>query len=701
MAILIGPMDYFRHGHYYEEYDFTQIAEEDWKDQISLENEAYEMEFSPIKYYLNGFSIFLYNQPEDNEGSLVLTITDEKGKVIDSTKVDLSKPQAGKWYKTYIDSNLKKDKVYKLQFTVHDCKYYPYLQNVDDDYLPEETQSGSILIAYSYAQPTFTFQERSMIVLLILALILMLIGGLIPERKKILNSIAIVIFLTLNLSWNYMHNSMDNANTSFDTYQHDSEGLTSSVIYAEEDGIYFSDAEERGYGLGRYYDLKGAMTSYNLEYTTDEDWNQGYSRTIGAIFVSKNPYSEEVIKEGNSIKFSNGEMFQITNVEERKINETTWNYIVYLNTEFTLSPLKYGSLDNAEIYNSNGDRLSRSKVTAYASQYGLQGKIFRHLARYMETENEISNLNLICSILTASIFVLIVFIISQKYNKLMAGVYYVTFWLSPWIVNFARNTYWVEFTWFIPMLIGLLCSWKINRKECRLLSYFLAYISVLVKSLCGYEYISVIMMALIAFLIVDLIISGVTKNKEMGVLQFKAIVIIGVAALAGFMTAICIHASLKGQGNILEGISEIIEKDVLRRTTGADYNDYEISDIDNIWVINSFNASVWAVYNVYFKFSTEIITGIPGNLFPLTCIIPLILFVGDYYKKKVVVEHIAMYVAFFLTSISWFCLAKAHSYVHIHMNYVLWYFGFIQTCFYVIVDRIVKIHKKNNMEKSE
>jgi len=39
-------------------------------------------------------------------------------------------------------------------------------------------------------------------------------------------------------------------------------------------------------------------------------------------------------------------------------------------------------------------------------------------------------------------------------------------------------------------------------------------------------------------------------------------------------------------------------------------------------------------------------------------------------------------------------LAKSHSYVHIHLNYVLWYFGFVQICLYVIVDKIYLIYKK-------
>ena len=103
----------------------------------------------------------------------------------------------------------------------------------------------------------------------------------------------------------------------------------------------------------------------------------------------------------------------------------------------------------------------------------------------------------------------------------------------------------------------------------------------------------------------------------------------------------------------------------------------------------SMNASVWEVYSTYFHFSTEIITGVTGNLFPLLCIIPILIFVYEFIKGKKDYQDIFMYSFFFFASISWLCLAKSHSYIHTHMNYVMWYFGFVQVCFYVIVSRII------------
>lgn len=330
----------------------------------------------------------------------------------------------------------------------------------------------------------------------------------------------------------------------------------------------------------------------------------------------------------------------------------------------------------------------------YKSQYGLQGKVFRHVARYMEYDDIIPNLSFICSMATATVLVTLVWLLSKKYNIIFAGCFYVTFWLSPWIVNFARNLYWVEFTWFLPMLIGLFCAWKVENKKCRVLSYILAWGAITIKCLCGYEYISCIMLGLIAFLLVDFIVAVGQKDKRKQKLLFKTIFGLGLMALAGFLTALCIHAQIRGMGNVADGLRQIYEMDAIKRTSGGDFNEFQAVYWD------SFNASTWKVMCLYFHFPTEIITGVGGNLFAVLIMVPLVIFFGDWKNGKLDVEMITIYVMFFITTMSWHVLAKSHSYIHTHMNYVLWYFGFIQSCCYIIIDRIMRaLHLRKGLDK--
>ena len=420
--------------------------------------------------------------------------------------------------------------------------------------------------------------------------------------------------------------------------------------------------------------MKGSWKSYGLSYITDDNWLSGYNRTTPAIVVNTNMITKKIAVPGNYILFENGEEYQIT-----KTTDNGTNIVISLNAERILSQARNGSLDNSVFMDANHNPLDKTLITAYRSQYGLQGKIFKRMARHMS----FSSLYLICALSSASVFVLIVLLLAIKYNSLFAGCFYVTFALSPWIVNFARNLYWVEFTWFIPMAVGLACSIKVQSEKWRIGCYVTAFISIVGKCLCGYEYISVVMMGLVSFIFVDLLMAVVKKDYRTATMLFKTTFILGAVALMGFMVAICIHAQLKGNGNIAAGIKSIIEEDVLRRTNGADLNEF------NPIYWSSMNASVWETYCKYFHFSTEIIVGITGNLFPLLCIIPIVIFIYEFKNKKNDFQSVFMYIFFFLTSISWFCLAKSHSYIHTHINFVMWYFGFVQICFYVIVSRIV------------
>ncbi len=314
----------------------------------------------------------------------------------------------------------------------------------------------------------------------------------------------------------------------------------------------------------------------------------------------------------------------------------------------------------------------------YESQYGLQGAVFAKLSKHIGIEM----MHLCCAFAFAVVGMLIVYLILQRYGRLLAGVFYGTLLLSPWTTNFARNLYWVEFTWFIPMAIGLICAWKIHSKRCRWLCYAAAFLALLIKSLCGYEYVSTIMMGLIQFLLVDLILALISREPKKAAVLFKAILGLGVAALTGFVIALMVHAYFKGSGDIVYGLECIYKVDVLRRTNGGNMLDYGRD------YANSLDSSIWFVLCRYFRWDTQIITGLDGNLFPLLCMIPLGIFWQDHQKGRLCVQDLLLYLVTFCAPLSWFVLAKAHSVVHPHMNFVLWNFGFVQICFYVILKKL-------------
>lgn len=684
LIIVLGPMDYFAHGYLCKEVPYADVASNEITGYIDLRTQDYESQFKPVFRHFAGFEISLANQPRGNTGNLYLEIINSSGITIDTMEVDLSRVTEGVWYKVYSNKELKKNQIYTLRISVDNCGVYPYLQTTTPQYLSRENISGNLLIRYAYAQSTFTGGEKLLICFYIIAGWLFLASFSIKKEytANLVKVMSVFVFLMTVLSWNYMYNSMDNQNTLFTTFQVDSETLVTGPIYAEHNSVW----SEEGYGLGRYSDGKGNLNSYGVStYITDENWTEGFFNRQAAITLYTGEYVRMVARVGNFVQFSNGSEFLITDVT---VGDTYTN--IFLDADQILTKSVYGSLDDIVFLSEDGTAYDKGTLSPYRSQYGLQGQIFRFLARYLNHRAAIRHLNLLCCLAASFVFMMIVLLIKLKYNNLLAGCFFVTFWLSPWIVSFARNLYWVEFTWFLPMVFGLLCSWKLNDRRYKIISYVGTFITVAVKCLCGYEYISVVMMGVIAFLLVDFVKAFFEKDKDQLLLAFRTIVIIGTAALLGFCMAVCIHAKIKGDGNIIEGVRLIINNDVLRRTYGADLNNFKYATGRELYALT---ASSWETLRLYFRFYTEVIVGIRGNLFPLVCIIPLCIFGYEIKYKTLNYEFVAMYVIFFVTTVSWYILAKQHSYVHTHMNYVLWYFGFIQICFYIIVNKIVVVCK--------
>lgn len=683
LIFAIGPLDYFSHGYFSEEINFAEVAANGITGYFDLGEKDYETKFKPQKKHFAGFEINLANQPQGNSGEIYLEIRNQKGKIVDLINIDLSRVSEGEWYIAYANKNLSRNQIYTLQIRAKNCETYPYLQMVTPQFKAQESIEGDLLIKFAYKESTFSMAEKCFIILLIIAVIIFINGSGTRNIKLavLMKKIAVFLLLVIMLSWNYMYNVMDSQNTTFDNFQSDSESVVKGPIYALQDGI----GNDAKYGLAAYM-------KKDIQVLTDDNWTNGYSNAQSAICLFTNDYIRRVAVIGNIVQFENGSRMSI-----RDVSIDDQYACIYFETQEILNETKFGDLNTIQFITQDGMAYGEIIYSEYSAQYGLQGKVFRYFSQGLKSESIIECYNVICCVTTAFVFIVIIALIQRKYNNLLAGCFFVGFWLSPWIVNFSRNLYWVEFTWFIPMAFGLLCSWKIREKKVRVLSYFGIFISVLIKSLCGYEYISVIMMGAIAFLLVDLVKAIFEKQRKDEKLLLKSILIIGGMALLGFFMAICIHARLRGNGSVLEGIRSIIVNDVLRRTNGADLNNYS----GQPWYILSLTASIWETLCLYFHFSTEVITGLSGNLFPVLCILPVAIIISDIINKKIDYEKIALYIIFFWTSISWFVLAKAHSYIHVHMNYVLWYFGFVQVCFYIIIDKLIDVFKKSNEVNKE
>ena len=349
------------------------------------------------------------------------------------------------------------------------------------------------------------------------------------------------------------------------------------------------------------------------------------------------------------------------------------------NNEFGLQRLR---VDKEIIYGEIYDYLEKNEddlqTINYESNVGLQGMIFSFMYNSLHIPVDVQKC--LCAFLTAIVIVAICYLLKEKYNYAFGITFYIIFLLSPWITCFAKNLYWVEFTWFLPLLLCLLLS-----KTGKYKIYIpLIYISVLVKSLCGYEYLSTILIFSVSFLVADLLTNKLERKSIM-----KMILAVGIVSILAFITAFTIHSLIRGNGNIIEGAKVIYTEDISRRTIIGEDNS-SITKEKNV----SNEKTVIETIQMYFNFYTDIIYGITGKAFIGLIIISIIILLFNVYKKReTAIRDVILYFMFLLATLSWLILAKNHSYEHTSLNYVLWYFGYIQMCFYLIVKFIIDTYK--------
>ena len=300
----------------------------------------------------------------------------------------------------------------------------------------------------------------------------------------------------------------------------------------------------------------------------------------------------------------------------------------------------------------------------YSSQTGLQGYVFRGIAHVIRTTAIIGILRFLCCL----VLVLVLYYICINLKRHYGFIFPVSFWIialiSPYFINFAPNLYWVEFTWILPMLLGLLC---LTHPEKRKWIYLMFFLAVLAKCMCGYEYISTIMMSGIAFQTAEWI-SGKQSRKNL----FKCIVASGFSMLAGFVAAVVIHIFLLSKeicnGDISESFSYFVSRIVNKRTFG------DVSGFDER-LKNSLEASVGDVLKIYFWDSaySRLLLGL--ILFAI-----VVLFADRLIFKKDHRVHITLILIQLAAVLSWLILAKSHSFDHRHISFVLFDLGLTQTC---------------------
>tara|TARA_B100000787_G_C16193625_1_gene299171 strand:+ start:797 stop:2206 length:1410 start_codon:yes stop_codon:yes gene_type:complete len=363
---------------------------------------------------------------------------------------------------------------------------------------------------------------------------------------------------------------------------------------------------------------------------------------------------------------------------------------------------------------------NEGEFRSYESSYGFQVRIFHKL--YNSGFDSLLLYHSIVSVLLSLIVAFMTLTIKRDFSTVSAVIFGFVFILSPWIVVFARNLFWVPFTWFIPIAISMYFSIDIFKNSMKFfLMLILIFFSFTLKFLCGYEFITTIFFATC----VPIFYQGIFQNYK--ILQIlKKCFYIGLIFITAFLATIIFdyksnnYQDLGKENPILVSATkrlwsknpELIAKKIcnqdeickeeiykslksnpilviLKYLLMVDFlpwfysNDVENETKNEIKeIIKKINKDL-SFYNlkVFFKdikniLSFEVILLIMIKSLSLISFLFFIfyLFYIFLYSTK---PFKYLFLISLLAPISWYILAKGHSSIHLHMNFVLWYITFI------------------------
>lgn len=394
------------------------------------------------------------------------------------------------------------------------------------------------------------------------------------------------------------------------------------------------------------------------------------------------------------------------------------------------------------------DRNRDGEFGAYNSQYGLQVKVFAYLYSKGFTISALQLLVASCMAFCLSAAYLI--LRANKFSGIASAAFTFSLALGPWVIVFARNLYWVQFSWFLPSLVTALSASLVSRvgtNRGRVINYLLLvptlFCVVLAKLLCGYEYITTIFLASLAVFVSLSYRSCVRKS----VIIRGSLIIFLVFGLA-FGSAAGMHASqLRSLGQpglqtiwitaakrassttpasvverVCNGISDPKQLQSCRNSyessltsnpmsvayrylfvpsflpwIGHNLRFYSFQDNDRAslrqirndlrsgQIHDAFHEFIILPPRVIIKAFNSLSSSVVHRMdrfgFPALVILGLITFRRDFFNAFALGF-------FFFGSASWFFAAKGHSYIHYHMNYVLWYLLFVPVAVLLIGERL-------------
>ncbi len=340
----------------------------------------------------------------------------------------------------------------------------------------------------------------------------------------------------------------------------------------------------------------------------------------------------------------------------------------------------------------NGFLCSYNSCDAYTSQFGLQGLVFGVLFKIAnnvglpillanaKTKQMFGGgppslvftffvlMKLLITCLAAGVFMFWVTRVHRDLGRAAAAVAFVAIAASPLIGGFSGNLYWVGITLFLPFI----AAWCLapgsvgDVRRARTLAFWVGFF-VFLKSMCGYEFLSNVVLAAMVPVVFFGLREGAAPQRVLA-----ACIRIGLASTVGFIVAVVLHVVSMSRGLTIGQGLEIIKGRAAFRMVGNDSAPWpEVGAV----AANYLNQMVLALPGGRL--------GVPLWLFLIAVV--LVLVWGAMRARRLAARpaprwyHTAPGAATagmltaLIASASWLLPGYQHTMVHAHMNLILVY----------------------------
>ncbi|MDR1153405.1 MAG: hypothetical protein LBL04_01740 [Bacteroidales bacterium] len=291
------------------------------------------------------------------------------------------------------------------------------------------------------------------------------------------------------------------------------------------------------------------------------------------------------------------------------------------------------------------------------------------------------------SIFTALLFTLFIAWVQRRWGWATAFFVFFTVCFSQWVTAFGRNLFWILGAFYVPFVFALwyLQKYEPNDRRSIRTTFWLMFFTMLFKCLfTGFEYITTALVMSVTPWFFYAIMNRWGWKKFL-----QSVSVASAGALAAVVAGIaCLTVQLSSvSGSISRGFKYILTS-FGRRSHG------NAGEFDSFFR-ESLDSNLWDVLRAYWNghaidlshwFDHPLWQSVGKVSFGF-CVLLFLLITWVVFQSKIIRKHpvfrrqqVALAMMLWislLAPLSWFVIFKAHSYVHTHMNHIVWHMPFI------------------------